>query len=225
MWMSRFRQDEPQSLYRMEEVVSEEQVKVGVPVQPDVTAPFGYVPFYFDKTIHYRRHFALTGYVTIKGEQVHETSTYSYGLEPIQDVIRYLAKLGIGDGRVTLEVTDDPIVLLPEQPREAWQSYSRQYLSVPGDWYNVSTPEGQARFDKAVKNWNTPWAERTEHDYSDDYKFVARKSKHTLWSSDKTPQENYATIVKLLKRYKQEFKDADLREILGLPAEPVAANA
>jgi hypothetical protein len=71
---------EPLTLYRMDELVSEEQVKVGVPVNPDVTASQNYHPFYFDKTIHLRRTFNITGRIVINGQEVFETATYSYGL-------------------------------------------------------------------------------------------------------------------------------------------------
>jgi hypothetical protein len=146
------------------------------------------------------------------------------GLEAISDVMTQLTKLGTGEGMVGMTITDDPIILLPEPVDDApkWRSETRQYFSVPQDWYNVGTPEGQTFFESELKLWNTPWTEREPRSNS----YYGQQKKHrlatervrtsTLWSSDNTTEENYARIVRLLKKYKQPFNDEDVREILSM---------
>jgi hypothetical protein len=223
--------DAPQHLYDLDSIVpNANEVEIGVLISPDETNAQYKVPCTFTKTISYLRSFAIKGVLTINGEEVDDTAEYSYGFDPIEQLVERNRKLGgIGHVLVTMTVRETPIILLPN--RDNARRVYREYYPVPLNWLDIRSAEGKDFFrrwtdwcntpDPDLERWASPEVEALRQERKR-FEIDVEASDYDFYDSNKSALENYNRITHLLRCHGQSVVDADVRKLLDLPLEEAA---
>ena len=219
---------EPLVSYSLD-IIREEQVTVGVITRPDETDRNYVVPLTFEKTITYSREIDVQGFVHIGGEKVYATALYTASLEPLETLISKLKRLGTGVGTFYATEKQYPIILcdssdisLRSSSRSIGGMTKYNYYSAPLDWFNLSTEEGKAFFEEETNIYRivdqdermSKLFDARRMDEMDRFRFAPVETQTTIYTSEKSSEENIQFMVDFLSDRGQRFAEDDIREIL-----------
>lgn len=189
----------PHTLYNSEQIIGEKTYRVGVVLVPDQTNPSYAIPAIFEKKLSIWRSFSLTGDIRIGDEVIYDTGTYTGGWDALELLLSKEKKLGTGVARLTITVTDTPIVLVKsiEDEHRIWRS-ARKFHYAPNTWFDVSTEEGIKFFESEVDRRSLPdFTVSSEDRYENLEKFSIRPEPKSIvvYDSTRTLEENTQVMV------------------------------